>query len=39
MQIPGLSQTQILDKFIYELKLKTRIEVELQDLKISNEVY
>src|SRR5438876_5619167 len=31
MQISGLSQTQILDKFIRGLKPKTRIEVELRD--------
>ena len=39
MRIPGLSQTQILDKFIRELKSKIRIEVELRDPKTSNEAY
>ena len=39
MRIPGLSQTQILDKFIHELKSKIRIEVELRDSKSSDEVY
>ena len=39
MQISGLSQTQILDKFIRGLKSKTRIEVELRDSKTSNEAY
>jgi hypothetical protein len=39
MRIPGLSQTQILDKFIRGLKPKTRIEVELRDPKTPNEAY
>jgi Retrotransposon gag protein/Zinc knuckle len=39
MQIPGLSQTQILDKFIRGLKPKTRIEVELRDPKTPDEAY
>src|SRR5208282_975478 len=39
MRIPGLSQTQILDKFIRGLKSKTRIEVELRDPKTPNEAY
>ena len=39
MQIPGLSQIQILDKFIRGLKLKTRIEVELRDPKTPEEAY
>ena len=39
MRIPGLSQVQILDKFIRGLKPKTRIEVELRDPKTSNEAY
>ena len=39
MRIPGLSQIQILDKFIRELKPKTRIEVELRDPKTPNEAY
>src|SRR5271169_370747 len=39
MRIPGLSQTQILDKFIRGLKPKTRIEVELRDPKIPDEAY
>ena len=39
MRIPGLSQTQILDKFIHKLKSKTRIEVELQDPKSPDEAY
>ena len=39
MRIPGLSQTQILDKFIHELISKTRIEVELRDRKTPNETY
>ena len=39
MRIPGLSQTQILDKFIRGLKPKTRIEVELRDPKTSDEAY
>ena len=39
MRIPGLSQTQILDKFIRGLKPKTRIEVELRDPKTTDEAY
>jgi len=39
MQISGLSQTQILDKFIRGLKPKTRIEVELRDPKTPDEAY
>ena len=39
MRIPGLAQTQILDKFIRGLRPKTRIEVELRDPKISDEAY
>src|SRR5438046_298385 len=39
MRIPGLSQTQILDKFIRGLKPKTRIEVELRDPKTPDEAY
>ena len=39
MRIPGLAQMQILDKFIHELKPKTRIEVELRDPKTPNEAY
>ena len=39
MRIPGLSQTQILDKFIRGLKSKIRIEVELRDPKTPNEAY
>jgi hypothetical protein len=39
MRIPGLSQTQILDKFIHRLKPKTRIEVELGDPKTPDEAY
>jgi hypothetical protein len=39
MRIPGLSQTQILDKFIRGLKPKTRIEVELRDPKTPEEAY
>src|SRR6202035_5314993 len=39
IRIPGLSQTQILDKFIRELKPKTRIEVELRDPKTTDETY
>lgn len=39
MQIPGLSQTQILDKFICGLKPKTRIEVELRDPQTAEEAY
>ena len=39
MRIPGLSQTQILDKFIRGLKAKTRIEVELRDPRTPDEAY
>src|SRR5208282_5549270 len=39
MRIPGLSQTQILDKLIHRLKPKTRIEVELRDPKTPDEAY
>ena len=39
IRIPGLSQTQILDKFIRGLKPKTRIEVELRDPKTPDEAY
>src|SRR5437667_11477543 len=39
MQIPSLSQIQILDKFICSLKPKTRIEVELRDPKTPEEAY
>jgi Retrotransposon gag protein len=39
MRIPGLSQTQILDKFIRGLKPKTRIEVELRDTTTPDEAY
>ena len=39
MQIPGLSQAQILDKFIRGLKPKTRIEVELRDPRTPDEAY
>ena len=39
MRIPGLAQTQILDKFIRGLKSKTRIEVELRDPKTPDEAY
>ena len=39
MQITGLTQTQILDKFIRELKSKTRIEVELRDSRTPDEAY
>jgi Ty3 transposon capsid-like protein/Zinc knuckle len=39
MRIPGLSQTQILDKFIRGLKPKTRIEVELRDPRTTDEAY
>ena len=39
MRIPGLAQTQILDKFIHGLKPKIRIEVELRDPKTPNEAY
>jgi hypothetical protein len=39
MRIPGLPQTQILDKFIRGLKPKTRIEVELRGTKTPDEAY
>jgi hypothetical protein len=39
MQINGLSQSQILDKFIRGLKPKTRIEVELRDPQTIEEAY
>src|SRR5881394_1937177 len=39
MQIPSLSQTQVLDKFIRGLKPNTRIEVELRDPKTPEEAY
>ena len=39
IRIPGLVQTQILDKFIRELKSKIRIEVELRDPKTPDEAY
>jgi Retrotransposon gag protein len=39
MQIPGLSQSQILDKFIRGLNPKTRIEVELRDPQTPDEAY
>ena len=39
MRISGLSQTQIIDKFISELKPKTGIEVELRDPKTPDEAY
>jgi Ty3 transposon capsid-like protein/Zinc knuckle len=39
MRVPGLSQTQILDKFIRGLKPKTRIEVELRDPRTTEEAY
>ena len=39
MQINGLSQSQILDKFIRGLKPKTRIEVELRDPQTTEEAY
>ena len=39
MRISGLSQVQILDKFIRGLKPKTRIEVELRDPKTTEEAY
>ena len=39
MQINGLSQIQILDKFIRGLKPKTRIIVELRDPQIIEEAY
>ena len=39
MRIPGLSQIQILDKFIHGLKSKIRIEVDLRDSKTSDEAY
>jgi hypothetical protein len=39
MQIRGLSDSQILDKFIRGLKLKIRIEVELRDSQSTDEAY
>ena len=39
MRIPGLSQIQILDKFIRGLKPKTGIEIELRDPKTPDEAY
>ena len=39
MQIRGLSDSQILDKFIRGLKPKTRIEVELRDPRSTEEAY
>ena len=39
MQISGLTQTQILDKFIRGLKSKTKIEVKLRDLRTPDEAY
>ena len=39
MRIPGLSQIQILDKFIRGLKPKTKIEVELRGPKTPDEAY
>jgi hypothetical protein len=39
MQIPGLSRTQILDKFIRGLKPKTKIEVKLRDSQTPDEAY
>src|SRR4030095_16451361 len=39
MRIPGLSQTQVLDKFIRGLKPKTRIGVERRDPKTTDEAY
>jgi hypothetical protein len=39
MQINGLSQPQILDKFIRGLKPKTHIEVELRDPQTTAEAY
>jgi hypothetical protein len=39
MQIRGLSDSQILDKFIRGLKPKTRIEVELRDPQSTDEAY
>jgi hypothetical protein len=39
MQIEGLTEGQILDKFIRGLKPKTRIEVELRDPKSTEEAY
>jgi hypothetical protein len=39
MQIRGLSDSQILDKFIRGLKPKTRIEVELRDSQSTDEAY
>jgi hypothetical protein len=39
MQIPSLTDAQILDKFIRGLKPKTRIEVELRDPQTPQEAY
>jgi hypothetical protein len=39
MQIDGLTDGQILDKFIRGLKPKTRIEVELRDPKTTEEAF
>jgi hypothetical protein len=39
MQIRGLSNSQILDKFIRGLKLKIQIEVELRDSQSTDEAY
>jgi hypothetical protein len=39
MQIPDISETQVLDKFIRGLKPKTRIEVELRDPQTPQEAY
>ena len=39
MQLPDLTNAQKLDKFIRDLKPKTRIEVELRDPTTTNEAY
>jgi len=39
MQISGLSETQILEKFTRGLKSKTRIEVELREPKTLDKAY
>ena len=39
MQIPDISETQVLDKFIRGLKPKTRIEVELRDPQTPEDAY
>jgi hypothetical protein len=39
MRIPGLTQTQIIDKFIRESKTKTGIEVELRDPKTPDDAH